>query len=890
MVGGRLEVACYPAGNMRVVLLILSAMLLVAVLAISLGPDVTSTTGKVPVRGEVIDTAAYTDRRGALVDRVVFTREADTGRVTGLIEAGTHQVFTQGISSTTVFHRLRDSLHTAHDVAYGTSSELTLNPAGPLLDSGALNPFQVPAIREAMNWLVDRRYVAEEIFGGLAVPRTLPLSTAFPDYARLAAVARELELRYAHDPEAARVVIEREMHALGAVFREGAWYFEDAPVTLIVLIRTEDERRRVGDYVANLMEDLGFAVERRYRTAEEASRLWIATDPMAGQWHIYTGSWISIVIQRDQAENFTFYYTPRGRAEPLWQAYKPAPEFDELAERLQRRDYRTREERQKMMARALELAMQDSSRVWLVDQLNASARAANVEVASDLAGGLSGSALWPYTLRYTDRLGGDMVFGTPNLLAEPWNPVAGSNWIFDRMIMRATDDPLLMPDPYTGLYHPQRIASAEVTVEKGVPVDKTLDWLSLSLAEEIEVPKDTWIDWDSEAGRFITVGEAYPEGLDARTRVRVHYEDDFLKRRWHDGSTLSLADIVLPWILNFERADEACHLFDIAHLPVFEAFQRHYKGWRILSREPLVIEVYSDQIYPDAETLVAARAPSASPWHTLTLGMLAERSGELAFSSNKADRGQVDWMSLVAGPSLPILERHLNEARSSETLLFPAVMQGLVEEGEVAERYQALADWHHQYGHFWVGNGPFFLASVYPVAGSLVLQRFDEFPDPADKWLRFTRPLVPELTLDGPLVVEVEMDTLQESALAAGGAEGQETAEFRLEVTFEGDPYPTEDIQQVEYLLFDGRGELRGRGAADAASSGEWRILLSMDALAALGTGANSLELAVTSTRVALPAFASHVFATVPSTQAAHDTQTTRATPETRAAREETTP
>jgi peptide/nickel transport system substrate-binding protein len=331
-------------------------------------------------------------------------------------------------------------------------------------------------------------------------------------------------------------------------------------------------------------------------------------------------------------------------------------------------------------------------------------------------------------------------------------------------------------------------------------------------------------------------------------------------------ATVSLADIVLPWILNFERADEASHLFDVAHLPVFEAFHRHYKGWRILSREPLVIEVYSDQIYPDAETLVASRAPSVTPWHTLTLGMLAESSGELAFSSNKADRRQVGWMSLVAGPSLPILERHLREARERETLLYPAVLEGLVEEGEVAERYRALEDWYGEYGHFWVGNGPFYLASVYPVEGSLVLRRFEAFPDPADKWLRFSRPMVPELDLDGPLVVEV--GTMPDGALAAGGAEGREPVEFRLGVTFEGAPYPAEDIQQVQYLLFDGRGQLARRGAAEAIYSGEWRILLSADDLAALGTGANSLELAVTSRRVALPAFASHVFATVPSIQA----------------------
>jgi peptide/nickel transport system substrate-binding protein len=66
-----------------------------------------------------------------------------------------------------------------------------------------------------------------------------------------------------------------------------------------------------------------------------------------------------------------------------------------------------------------------------------------------------------------------VVFATPSLLTEPWNPVAGSNWIFDMMIMRALADVELVPDPFTGLYWPQRIDRAEVTVQEGVPVVRT---------------------------------------------------------------------------------------------------------------------------------------------------------------------------------------------------------------------------------------------------------------------------------------------------------------------------------------------------------------------------------------------------------------------------------
>lgn len=790
---------------------------------------------------------AAAQRRGAWVDQIVFTREADVGRATGLLNTGDHQVYTDGITSTSVFRRLRDSERTAHELSYGSSVELTLNPAGPHFEDGRLNPFHVPAIREALNRLVNRRYIAEEIYGGLAVPRFLPISTAFPDYARLADVARELELRYQHDPEAAGEAIARAMKELGATRRDGRWTYDGEPVELIVLIRTEDERQRVGDYVANLLEDLGFRVQRRYRTAEEASRIWIARPPSAGGWHIYTGGWISPAINRDEAQAFADYYTPRGRADPLWQAYEPSEEFDEVAERLQRRDYATREERRELMARGLELSLENSARIWLVDQLNVWAHGRDVELSVDLAGGVSGSALWPYTVRYRDRVGGSMRFGAPNILTEPWNPVAGSNWIFDQMITRATRDWAVLPDPFTGLAQPQRIERAEVTVREDAPVSRSLEWLSLERAEAIQVPDDAWIDWDGEARRFINVGEKHEDGLTARARVRVHFEEDYFERRWHDGSQTSLADIVLPWILTFERADEDSDLFDPAHVPDFEAFQRHFRGWRIVSEDPLVLDVYSDQIFPDAETLVAQRTPSAIPWHVLALGIEAERRGRLAFSSNQADRMQVEWMSWVSGPSLPVLDDILDDALSDARIPYPETLDRWISGEDAEARYRAARSWRDDRGHYWIGDGPFYLHAVHPVEGSLVLRRFEAFPDAAEKWLRYTRPEIPELTLDGPLVIDAGED-----------------ATFRLDITFEGEPVDPETIVQAQYLLFDGDSELIRKGEAEVTEDGSWRVSLPRETLEALGTGANSLEVAVTSTRVALPAFASHGFATVP--------------------------
>jgi peptide/nickel transport system substrate-binding protein len=702
-----------------------------------------------------------------------------------------------------------------------------------------------------MNWLIDREYIAQEIYRGLAVPRYLPITSAFPDYARLAHIAKKLEIRYAYNPEKAKEIITEEMEKLGAKLIDGKWYYREEPVTIIFLIRVEDERRAIGDYVATLLENLGFVVDRQYKTAAEASPIWIGGNPADGRWHIYTAAWITTVVDRDQGSNFSFFYTPRGAPDPLWQAYTPSPEFDEVADRLDRADYKTLEERQELFARALELALQDSVRVWLVDTISFWGRRKDVAIAADLAGGISGSWLWPHTIRRLEQTGGIVKIALPNMLPSPWNPIGGSNWIFDTMLYRATGDLGLLPDPFTGLMWPQRIERAEVFVKEGLPVTKTLDWVDLKFVPEIQVPADAWIDWDATAQRFITVGEKYPAGLTANRKSVVYYPKDLYKLKWHDGSTLSLGDIVLGVILTFDRAKPESLLFDEAEVPSFESFVKHFRGFRIASKDPLVLEYYSDLYFLDAELNVATFYPYYSfgpgAWHSLAVGMRAEMEKELAFTSAKADRLGIEWMSYIAGPSLSILEKHLNRAKEENFIPYAPTLSKYISTTEAQERWTNLQRWYQAQGHFWVGMGPFYLDSVRPIEKILVLKRFAEFPDPAEEWLRFTEPWIAEVNLQGP--AQVQSGT---------------KAEFLVEVTFKGEAYPIESVDFVRYLVLDAHGEVALIGVAEPIRDGLWRIALTAEETAHLKTGSNRLEVVVAPLRVSIPSFESLTFVTTP--------------------------
>ena len=196
---------------------------------------------------------------------------------------------------------------------------------------------------------------------------------------------------------------------------------------------------QIGDYVANQLETIGFTVDRQYKTRSEASPIWVQSNPAEGQFHIYTGGWITTAISRDDGSNFSFFYTPRDYPIPLWQAYTPSAEFDAVALKLRNNDFTTMEERDELFAQALRsVACKTRCASGWSTRSASRPQNANVTVAYDLAGGVAGSQLWPYTVRFKDQEGGTMRIAQPGILVDPWNPVAGSNWIYDMMPIRAT--------------------------------------------------------------------------------------------------------------------------------------------------------------------------------------------------------------------------------------------------------------------------------------------------------------------------------------------------------------------------------------------------------------------------------------------------------------------
>lgn len=803
---------------------------------------------------QAVEDISTTDRKGAWLDRIIFTSIPEVEPAVAQLEAGTIDLYAVSAEDAAAFETVTSSSDLQYSMIYGSTNQMLFNTEA-CSDSSVLNPYSSAKIREAMNWAVDRNYIAEEIMGGLARPKYVSLTSAFPDYARYADIVAAIETKYGYDLEKAKVVVSEEMTKLGAELdSQGKWTYQGKPVTLIGLIRIEDRRKEIGNYFANQMEALGFTVDRQEKSSIDAGPIWQQEDPANCKFNFYTAGWIAQEIQTDEGNMFVQYNTGKMQTMPVFNAYDPSTELLTAADRLYTGDYTTMDERRDLFETALNLSMEESWwGVWVTDNIAYTPYLKNVEGASDLAAGFASSSLYPYTLRFEGQEGGEIRVAQADVMVEPWNPVAGSNWVSDGMIMKATMDWGLISGPYTGVKLPKLVTKAEMTAVEGLPIRNSSDWLALNFASEIPVPEDAWVDWDAKAQRFITAAEKFPEGATAKTKSVVYYTPELWNTTWHDGNPMTIADFVMNMILAFDPGKPESAIYDESLVPSLETYLTHFKGVRIVSSDPLVIETYEDQYLLDAENSLTSWYPSQYvpttstngmiSWHHLVPAMMAEANGEMAFSTAKATEKDIDWTSLLAGPTLEAQAKYLDQALAEKYIPYEATLGEYITPEDAAARYQNLKNWFQTKKHLWIGTGPYFVDEIYPVEKTITVSRYGDYLFPADQFSGFGEPKIASAIIDGPITVQA----------------GTEAA-FDVIVSFGDEAYPTEDIQNVAYILFNAGNEVLAKGEAESVGDGVYQVVLDAEATSKLEEGGAKLSVAVSSSVVSIPAFASYQF------------------------------
>jgi len=178
---------------------------------------------------------------------------------------------------------------------------------------------------------------------------------------------------------------------------------------------------------------------------------------------------------------------------------------------------------------------------------------------------------------------------------------------------------------------------------------------------------------------------------------------------------------------------------------------------------------------------------------------LADAAGEVAFSADKAEAKStetttVEWLSYIGGPSLEIIGKYLDQAKAESYIPYANVLADYITADEAVARYDNAKAFFGTYGHYNIGTGPYILSEVFLTEKVATLITNPDHPDLSDKWAMFGNPKVAEATVEG------------EGSITVG-------SEFTFDVfvTFEGEPYASNEIKEVKGLLYDSTEQIRQR-------------------------------------------------------------------------------
>lgn len=747
---------------------------------------------------------------GPMADQVTFIEITDEAVALNDLEAGGHDIRIDSMRGREAQQAAVSSPNL--ETPRGTSAfwNLKLNPV-PRSD-GVFNPFTIREIREAMNWLIDRQFVADELYGGLGFPHISLFHAKQPDYGRLAAFIAGIEAQYAFDPEKAEAVITQAMTDAGATKVGGLWMMDGNPVTINFVIRTSPvPRTRNGEYMAGLLEDLGFTVTRDFKTGSQASPIVYSGIASDGLWQAYTEGWGSTAMTLwSQFGGYQFFQWPAFSS--VWNEHAVDPVTDQAITDWFLQTFNSEEEREELIKTVIAGTIQDSTRVWLVAETSMFVNRADIDLVHGLAAGFNEM----YTIRSASRNG--QVGGPESHITASqfegfvggWNPI-GITWLFDRNIEYAYRDPgAVWPNPHTGKHIPLR---ANWVTETAGPTG-TLD-----------IPADATV-WNMAAGAW----EAVAAGATATSKVTYTYD----LGSWHHGMPVSVLDMLNAVSVTYRLEDPDGDAFCVCHEGQFSFFQSIFKGLRVVG-DPATsneVEVWLDYWHWDeGEIAGAGDIWATTPYEIWEMMLRAYKdsvtgAAGTAFLEEDAVAKGWEWMNQAFGPSVPMLKIAFDINMAASTI--PMGLTGMITATDADARYAASLAWYNAHqaagNAFQISNGPFWLTSVDIPTKTVVLTADRAgYPLPANQWQSLLNVRIPEITLGPAPTVNLDVGAV-----------------FSIGVSLFGEPY---DDVSLDFIVLDpAAGAVLFEGQAVRIGPGSYEARLTAAQTATLVPGAYELR------------------------------------------------
>ena len=525
--------------------------------------------------------------------------------------------------------RLEDNPDITVYQAPATMISIILNPAPA--PEGDLNPLSIKEVRQALQYIVNRPFISQEIYQGFAREMLTHVSPEDFDYLTVFETVRGAKVRY--DPQLAKGIVDRAMTQAGAEMRDGLWHYNDRRIDLKFIVRTEDERFDIGNTLRADLEQLGFSIIPFRSSSARPYSPYTALTRSCSSGTCTPKAGAEGRPRNTTSPSINQMCAPWLGNMPGWQEVGfwqyEAPHIDEIGQRIFTGDFSGLDERNNLYAQATEACLEESVRLWVVTAINNFPARADIQgVTEDLVSGPK--SLW--TLREAHVPGSTEPLNVGNLWVwtnrTTWNPVGGFGDVYSADIWGNLHDSPLATHPFSGTPIPFR---ADYEVETAGPDGK------------LDLPSDAFI-WDADTSTWTAV----PAGTRATSKITFDYSRYF-QTNWHHGRPITMADVIYPIAQLFDTVyneDKAKIEFSIG--TTSKPFTDTFRGFRITPDNKL--EVYADfwHFVDDYIAQFTSVSGVSMPWEVLAaMDDLVFEQRKLAYSDTSSARFNVPWASLI---------------------------------------------------------------------------------------------------------------------------------------------------------------------------------------------------------------------------------------------------
>ncbi|MFQ5475533.1 MAG: ABC transporter substrate-binding protein [Nitrosopumilus sp.] len=740
--------------------------------------------------------------KSTFFDSVKFIQYLDENTALEEVRNGNLDVYYYRISSDRLENnQAREGLQVFDST--GGSYSILVNPA----KSDEFNPFSNKEIRFALNYLVDRKLIVNELMGGYGSPIISYYSPSDPEYLT---VIEQLEtFNFKYNPTFAEEIISKVLKEKGAVKIDGKWQINATPIEITIFIRSDDPiRKSIGEILGVELEKIGFTVKKDFGDLNKAFVVVYGSNPSDLKWSLYTEGWGRSAFVRYDSVGLGQMYSPwfssmPGFNDPSYWNYKN-DKLDELTQKIYAGEFETSEKRSQLIQEAVVEGVNESVRIFLASKIDQ--YVVNKEVSgivNDFGAGVP-SRFTPINAKSNSN---EFVIGVKQIYQGAWNPVMGLTDSYSRHIWGIISDPGTFKHPFTGETFPVR---TNWQVETAGPNDK------LHVPQEAKMWSPSLQNW---------------ENVSPNTFATSKVTFDFEFSNWHNKQKIDMNDILHSLYFTIEwgtQTDENDRTFDTEFTPRAAQSIQTIIGVNQIDAD--TIEVYVDYWHFDeGEIADWAVLWSSVPWEISSAMEKAVIDGKVSFSRSGATSKNVNWLSLIIPKDANLIKDYLQEFKDANY-----IPDSLKESNQNTEYYQKRYDssikWIESNNHAVISNGPFYLESYSPESRTIAVSAFDDdsYPFEIGKWTEFEK-------TEFPSIKKIDMKNII--------LKGEE-----MNVGIE-----TDHSDSIMYFLTNSKGNIIS--SKTLKTGGNVTINVSSEDTEYLGIGANNIKIFAISNSVLKPDF-----------------------------------